>query len=701
MKNLFKVVSCVVLLSFFGYESCFSWPFSKKTDLPKKEAGKKNDQKTTKKADLKNIKKEQKSLGGNAVSGNDSPEIIKLLQDSELAISRLESNLAKKEQQLKAATDEKLAKIAQELKTNLSSESFKIRQEATSQTLGIINKAEGDALALKQHDRLRTFSERFGIPLDSKNVVKIASIGISKPGLEQKAPIMTPDIQTISAEMRNTLSRQFYEDMLFMKNIIIGGELPNEIKDFEKRFTMQNKWFDKTLKKAVSVNDGYYLQLQEKQKKVHDVVIAQRQADKMLFKMANGLAFSSGQLNKARLMALYDLNDSLRNKEEDADDDEEVSLSRNDIEVVIKKVFADISTKYKEREGDFPDVKILNNKTAPYIPIMAQRLQARLISVQGKLAKAEQLLATRKDFADTLIVQRLEQTNKHAMGLEIDLRKSNETSALLQRDALGATTLLFAKKLEGKERSNLELDVLLRRVSQQADYFKQRVGELVGRTSLLEEQINLANNKTLEAERSGQQQFVLRKEAENKRSLDQQIAQETIASINKYLQNERTELQEVKNKLRLTEDILKKSQHDATGQSYKIQEEHNVLLARQASLIQEKNQLEQLRTETKRLVENSMRANDNAIIDSKKSHASEMHKMQAELKQELDFVRQELSRIQGIKQQAGATVPVVLPQKMVPVQQVVATNSGSHQLPTPVALAMQSADEEDDQDEED
>lgn len=657
MKNLGKVVSSVVLLSLMSGQSCLAlWPFSKKKDAEKKEL--------VKKADSKGIAKDQKDPDKVVASDNQSPEIAQLLQDSELAISRLESNLAKKEQKLKVATDAKLAEIAQALKANLSAESLKIRQEATSQTLGIINKAEEEALALRQRNRLQSFSERFGIPLTPKTVAKVEQLKAEKPKVEKALSVQQPEAmlssaQMITAELRNTLSRQFYEDMLFMKEIIVGAEHPSEIKDFEKRFVTQNKWFERTLKKAAFTYDGHYVQLQEKQKKVHDVVMAQKQADKLLFKMAHGLEFSSGQLDRARLMVLYDLNDVLKNKEEDAETDERVVLSRNDIDGVVTRVFAEISTKYKEREGDFPDVKLLNSKTTPVIPVMAQQLHSQLMFVQGKLARAERLLAERKDFHDTVMVRKLEQTSKHAIGLEIELRKAGEASTFLQQKALGSSRLLFAKKLEEKERKCLDLDVLLRRVSQQADYFKQRVSDLAGRTSLLEAQVDFANRKVVEAQDSAQQQFALRKEVETKRSLDQQIAQQTIASINRYSKAQRLELQEVTNKLRLTEGILRKAQQDNAGQAQMVQQERSALLARQNALTQEQGQLSQLRIETQRLVENSMRVNDGALIGMKKAHESEMHKMQAELKQELDFVRQELGRMQSVKQVVA--VPAALP----------------------------------------
>lgn len=661
MKNLFKIIFCTILLNLIGSQECLTWPFSKKTEP-------------------KNSKKESKVVAKMTILDSQSPEIIQLIEDSEVAINRLESNLAKKEQQLKAATDAKLAEIAQKLKSNLSSEALKIRQEATSQTLGIINETEAKALAVRQEKRLKSFSERFGIPFEPTRTIKADKSKAANLLTSRQSQNMLSSPQMITAELRNNLSRQFYDDMLFMKNIITGAENPNEIKDFEKRFMTQNKWFERTLKKASSVNDGHYLQLKEKQEKVHAVVEALKQADTMLFKMAHDL--SSGQLDKARLMVLYDLNDSLKNKEENADDDEEVSLSKNDIEGVVKKVFAELSTKYKEREGDFPDVRILNNKTSPYIPVMAQQLQAQLMSVQGKLAKAEQLLAARKNFENTVLVKKLEQTTKHAMGLEIELKKANEASTFLQRGALGSSTLLFAKKLEDKERKILDLDILLRRVSQKADLSEQRSLALVGETSLLKARV-------ASAEQNAQQQLALRKEAETKLSLDRRIAQQTIASINSYVQTLRAELQDVTNKLRLTEDILNKSKQEVSGQLERVQAERNALLARQASLTQDQGKLEQLRAETKRLVENSMRVNDSAIIGLKKNHEVEMRNMRAALEKELAFVRQSLTQMQGVKQ--AAVVPA--PRKMVPVQQLAVNN------PQNVAAVVQSV-EEDEEDEE-
>lgn len=675
------------------------------------------------------------SLSGSKVLAAEavSPDISRLLQDSESAIRKLEDELTQKEQQLEDLAKKKLEhlqtkveqeintmrkkaeKMAVDMRSDIKEEALRLRHEAAHKTLGIISKTEEEALELKRKKRIDALNKRFGSKImpsrrsrsrRARSVSRYQSVRPTKihrfsfiPDESHQATTMNKQDmgsgERVSPEWKNDISRQFYNDMSYMKQIILQGESRHEIHDFNKRFTEQNRWFDKTLRSVRYVNDAHYVKIVKKQQRLHSVIAAQKQADAHLKKVVRGASLSLREKRKVRLMVLYDLNSLMQQREAQGGRRLLGALDIDEVTGIVKKTVEEFSVKFKERSGRFPDVRILDNKTTQVVPVMAQKLQEELEEVQVKLEEAEgkiqkerkkrkQLrvaarqkiqekarervdlelklrkakhdtsLANRgkeeavkiaeiNDDAKKELAKRLEQSEKEGMIFELEMKKAQEEVVLARDEAIKETQSELAEQLEEKEKKNLELTSLLQRVTDKAAFFKEKASELVGENRLAEEKASLAHKKAEEARLLAQKHAVMQKEAEAKATASKQLADKTVASINSYLKEQKKSLAKVKTDLTKAQQKL---EHDKEI----VSRERDELLAHKNLLSKEQGILEELKKETRSLVESSMRINDESLLDLLKLRQSteyDLKKMQQEMNKELAFVRDEMKRIKG------------------------------------------------------
>ena len=680
-----------------------------------------------------------------------SPDISRLLQDSESAIRKLEDELNQKEQQLEDLAKKKLEhlqtkveqeinamrqnaeKMAVDMRSDIKEEALKLRHDAAHRTLGIISRTEEEALELKRKKRLESLNKRFGATEQpsrrrgqARRRSSVSRYSSARPiarsnrfsfiAEERKPVAARSDIgsgERVSPEWKNDVSRQFYSDMSYMKQVILQGESRHEIHDFNKRFSEQNGWFDKTLRAVRYVNDQNYVKVLKKQRRLHDVIAGQKLADAHLKKVIKGASLSLRERRKVRLMVLYDLNSTMQQREAESGGRLLGTLDIDDITGIVKKTVEEFSVKFKERSGRFPDVKILDNKTTQIVPVMAQKLQEELEEVQTKLEQAEgkikserakrkQLradarqkiqekakdhvalelklrrakqtaehagqvrekamrLAEISDDAKHALAKRLEQSEKEGMIFELEMKKAQQKVALAREEAVRETQGEFAELLEEKEKKNLELSSLLQRVTDKATFFREKATELVGQNNLAEEKASLADKRAEEASALAHRHASMQKEAEAKANASKQLADKTVSSINKYLKEQKKSLTKVKADLTKAQEVLKQDQA-------LVSRERDELLAHKNLLSKEQGILEELKKETRSLVESSMRINDESLIDLLKLRQSteyDLKKMQQDMSKELSFVRDELNRI---KVQGGMRKHAPVKQKLLSVK---------------------------------
>ena len=177
----------------------------------------------------------------------ESPEIARIIKDSEVAIQKLEQDLIEKESKLQGIAEQKLdglkekieqevlamrqraEKIAMDLKEDIQSEALRLRQEAVHKTFGIVSQAEEEAFSLKRQARIKEFEDRFCKSVESKPSRYSKKPREIKHRFSEKTVATDPssvDIVTgdrITPEWKNDVSRQFYSDITYMKKIILDG----------------------------------------------------------------------------------------------------------------------------------------------------------------------------------------------------------------------------------------------------------------------------------------------------------------------------------------------------------------------------------------------------------------------------------------------------------------------------------------------
>ncbi len=113
--------------------------------------------------------------------------------------------------------------------------------------------------------------------------------------------------RSVTSEWKNKISRDFYQNVSFLRDIIVSAESPQESRDFSNRFAEQSFWFDNTLRSTHFVYDPSYTSIVQKCSRLEDIVSAQKKAEAFLMKAINPLGLSRIESQKMRLSLLYNL----------------------------------------------------------------------------------------------------------------------------------------------------------------------------------------------------------------------------------------------------------------------------------------------------------------------------------------------------------------------------------------------------------
>jgi hypothetical protein len=392
------------------------------------------------------------------VQGSQSESTNEILKYSEEKINQIKNEFYKQKEKISKEVqsrsrnvhekvDYEMKRIKQQAEASnsrLQKEFFDIAEQLKRQTSGsvlnIIETAEQAIYEEQRRKRMELFNSGISnIPSQSKipsfqSIGSLENLGITNTSLglefsskESKENVIVTSgrEEILTKSWRNELEKKFYDDMTYIRDIIIKGELKSEINDFEKTFKEQTLWFDNTMRTAKHEGDSFYLKLLAKQKEMHVAVDTQRKADAYFMKVLENISLSPEQKNNVRLLSLYDINSLLQKKKKENEKDDKknakISLDMHEIQGIVNRIVEKFSFIFKEREGQLKDVILVDNKTQDVIPIMVKKLESNLDKTKKELV----LLKKDKEKLEKTSKEEMEKFKKYSQDTVEKERKKN------------------------------------------------------------------------------------------------------------------------------------------------------------------------------------------------------------------------------------------------------------------------------------
>ncbi len=578
--------------------------------------------KKTKRRAVKKRTQAGKSAVPMSFSSENSPEIdseIKMLmEDAQQFVDALNLDVQKQEKSLAEATRKKLVEmqetveeritevkeeaktLAQQLQNEMIEEAKKLKRKAALEQLKIVDSVHRKAWELRQEEQRRKIAEKYGISLDEYESVTAEELhaddevlaGKAEEKHEQKEVKKPKAIMPgfVSEEMKNSMSRIFYNAMSFIKSIILAGESPREKQDYMKRFSEQNLWFDNTLRGTESESDPSYLELMSKQQKLSDLVEAQKIADAYLNNVAESAKLHAHQKSKVRLMVLYDLNALIQQRLIDLDPVKRATkLSKDEIHGVVRRNAGEYSAAFQKLDSKLSGVEIEKGKTIQTVSMMDRKLQAELTSAREKLEQEKK--------KNMVLIEKSEEERENVMNVQIEAKKLQEQIDHFKKERDKALQLTnedkkmrsqLIGKVEESSRENMSLQIDLNRTQEVAS----------------------------EMTKKAQKEEALRKEAESRAQMVEQLAQQTIDSINKYLAEERSALAAREAALKQDKDVVKNERKALKAEREEIARERKQLELDKKLLLDQKRLLQNIQQETQKLVQQSLETSSKSRLDS-------------------------------------------------------------------------------------
>ncbi|MBX9830965.1 hypothetical protein K2X40_03330 [Candidatus Babeliales bacterium] len=503
---------------------------------------------------------------------------VKRIEESAVSQnSILKGETARQIREIKAQVEQKIAQVRNDaeqmtaqLKQEIEAKAFQLKYNAEKEKLIIMSQAEQRALELRAEEQRRQLEEKFqkNITLDSK----MTSFGTKNFSFDLSSMARVPELlpvrstgqsQEVSAEWRNKISKDFYNDMSFMKSIITEGETIDQVDDFAQRFKKQNLWFDQTLSSTRSMADQSYKQLLDKQATLQSIVQAQKKADLFLDKMSAKIALSDAQKKKARLTILYDINERIQQEREKTGSLERpVDLDQETVNTLSQRALEEYSLQFKAINADLSDVEMKESKTVHVVPVMVQKLQGELDQIKAELESTRNTLEKMRMDKTELknkMTKEIKTKTEEWLDLEIQLRQERgnlkhaqqEMTAALKRMEQSVTEKeVLHAQLKAKAQENDTLRETLKKSEENVGQILDQAGQAKERAYQAEERARLAEERA----RLAQERV---KEVEEDADEEAQALEDDIAQANQQAREaiKRAELAEKR-----TEDVATKAQ---------------------------------------------------------------------------------------------------------------------------------------------
>lgn len=514
-----------------------------------------------------------------------------LRKEADAAAIALKTKTEDRVQSLLETAESRMARLNKEV----AQEAVKLKQEAAQKALIVMDEMEKRASEKRIQERKKTLASALGlsekllgeeeanIPKDLKKEIKPKNIVSEshspspktiKRDSQQPSQTTSNNVNRVSAEWKNDLSRRFYQDMTTMKEIIVSAESPAETQDFLKKFEEQNKWFDLTLRSTKSVTDEQYSQLANKQAQMGRLMQSQNIADDYLQKFTKNMTLEPLQLKKIRLGLLYELNTRTQQRASHLDASiRESGIPDDEIKALVKQVLGEFSQQFRDIAAQFPDVEVGGANRKPQLSLVAVPLAAQKLEADLKEAK-ELTEATKQELDATqqqlINAQETINQTKNALGKEKAEKDSlvlEKNQILSEKDGIKATALDL---INTQIQSNVETELALVGTQEDNKTLKSELVNAAAKNSVLQGEKRMLVGAVEKARKDSFNQTLMRNE-------DVLRVEKTVTVIQKQAKEQIKTLTEssTKRELSLTTDL--RQAHEKIG----------VLSAKQAKLMRD------------------------------------------------------------------------------------------------------------------
>lgn len=220
-------------------------------------------------------------------------------------VKQIEKKLREDVQEVQASADEKVQDIACEAKRDLSvtkrdfnSHLDDINQNIATQIIYLIRDAEETAFKVECDKREKIILDKLQKTLENSRVSGINFEDLN--GALFRIPV--PDYWKMQ------VAREFYTNSEILEQVVIDAEMADQVDDFMNCFKQQKEWFDKTLSSTKYTSDPAYIQIINKKNSISNMVFSVKKSESYLLKWRNFLNLTKSELNKIKLLFLYEIN---------------------------------------------------------------------------------------------------------------------------------------------------------------------------------------------------------------------------------------------------------------------------------------------------------------------------------------------------------------------------------------------------------
>lgn len=251
--------------------------------------------------------------------------------------------------------------------------------------------------------------------------------------------------------------------------------------------------------------------------------------------------------------------------------------------------------------------------------------EARKESFNQTLMRNEDVLRVQKTVtlikkdAKEQIKNIAESSTKRELSLSTDLRQAHE-----KIEVLSAKQAKLIRDLEAQQETSKFLKKSLLAAQEQA-----------GKS---ESQAELANRALIENSKVVNKQIALRKQAQDRAKITEELAQQTIDSINVFLQKERKAVTNKEQKLAFQEEQLTEKKAALEIKANNLSAQEDFLDGYREQLTKDRDMLESLKRETRKIVENSAELSESLnddFVRMQEQIENELRSAQEETKREL------------------------------------------------------------------
>lgn len=292
------------------------------------------------------------------------------------------------------------------------------------------------SLALAQDTYIQAEKLRRNTVIAIEKIIQQAEQEALKIKAEQRRKIMARFLVASKNNEKKAwklgLRAEFLEHMRALEDIVQQGESEQEYQDFAASFAKQRAWFTGALEAIKSPSDQAYFALFHKVEVLKNMIISFNEVAAMLDQRISEANMVVVDIDKARVLALYDIQVLVADKKQPGGIADEAYLSKRECGLVVDGIFNKLAARHR------------------IDTLMAQKatMQAELLSQQNRVQLLDEL-ANREQQEFALAAARVRNER-----LQEAQQKALESNARLHN------TVLVAIETANKENAELQLKML-------------------------------------------------------------------------------------------------------------------------------------------------------------------------------------------------------------------------------------------------